>query len=260
MNYIMRIDGSNQEIKVLQKTFRKVVAISIATTGQDPTEHKTIAVALKIFDTTSGDTLGQYNSIIKISEEDWKNSEPIAQNIHKISYEEVEKYGNLPQNVAYDISVLFHARHITSENSCFLFFASSSQKHFIDQIIPNGFTKFKESLPSYILKRGIISRKRLKKSFETYKLNSVCLSPSQTVILTSYISQNCTFTVAACAHISLKGFLQRYGIQCKEEHYRPTDVVDKIHQVFMKMIPKPNKNSRKRDSSHISINHPSKRS
>ena len=57
MNCNMLINGSNQEIKVLQKTFKKVVAISIATTGQDPTEHKTIAVALKVFDTASGDTL-----------------------------------------------------------------------------------------------------------------------------------------------------------------------------------------------------------
>src|ERR1700722_21027167 len=78
------------------------IFLDIETTGLDPKIHQPIDIAFKVIDPSTGEVKGDYQSIVKQSQERWDERDPISIEINGYTWEEVQS-GKEPDVIAKEI-------------------------------------------------------------------------------------------------------------------------------------------------------------
>ncbi len=113
----------------------KGIFLDIETTGLDVKTHSPIDIALKIIDLSSGDLLGEYQSLIKYSMEEWKKSDPASLEVNGYKWEQIQR-GVEPNKIYEDIIDLFTKLKILRGNAVFICQNPSFDRAFFNSLIP----------------------------------------------------------------------------------------------------------------------------
>lgn len=95
------------------------IFLDTETSGLDPSIHRPLEIAFRIIDPTSGKVLDSYESIIKVSEEDWKNASQGALKVNHFTWEKVQQ-GKPIEQVAQEITEIFTRNRVNRETAFFI--------------------------------------------------------------------------------------------------------------------------------------------
>lgn len=110
------------------------IFLDIETTGLDSRKHAPIDIGVKIFDPVSGILKGEYQTLIKQSEEVWKASDPESLRINGYTFEEISK-GKSPDRVGKEIQELFMLCGIQRGQAVFVCQNPSFDRPFFAQLV-----------------------------------------------------------------------------------------------------------------------------
>ncbi len=113
----------------------RAVFLDLETTGLDPKSHCVIDIAFKIIDISSGQTLAQYQSIVKQNEKAWSTHDPISLQINGYTWELVQT-GKDSALVEQEVIDLFKTHEIVRGKSIFICQNPAFDRIFLSQLIP----------------------------------------------------------------------------------------------------------------------------
>lgn len=111
-----------------------VIFLDIETTGLDPVRNHVIDIAFKIVDHTTGELKATYQSIIKLTEEQWATHDPHSLEINGYTWETVSE-GKEAAVAAEEIIGLFHEHGIVRGKAAFLCQNPAFDRVFFSQLI-----------------------------------------------------------------------------------------------------------------------------
>lgn len=112
----------------------RAIFLDIETTGLDPTRHRTIDIAFKIIDVTSGEVLGVFQSIIKLTPADWDKRDPVSIEINGFTWEQVST-GQEVSLARSEIIQMFTGLKIERGNAVFICQNPAFDRGFFSQMI-----------------------------------------------------------------------------------------------------------------------------
>ncbi|MFT4552040.1 MAG: oligoribonuclease [Chlamydiales bacterium] len=145
-------DAGDQEVHLLKRRRgdpRIGIFLDSETNGLNPQTNRMLEIAFRLVDTYSGLVLESFNSMIRVSEEDWKNSHPRALEVNGITKEQMEK-GSPIDEVANKIKALFQRHHVDRWNSCYICQNPSFDRSFFQQLFTED-EQFKNGWPYHWL-------------------------------------------------------------------------------------------------------------
>lgn len=110
------------------------IFLDIETTGLDSTRHRAIDIGLKIIDVGTGETVGSYQSIIKITPESWEKRDPSSIEINGFTWEQVLQ-GKDPKTVGDEIMALFTSKGIERGKAVFICQNPAFDRSFFTQLV-----------------------------------------------------------------------------------------------------------------------------
>lgn len=110
------------------------IFMDIEATGLDCSQHRAIDLALQVVDISSAKRLQGYQTLIKVSEEQWLKSDPESLAINGYTWEEVQK-GKEPRVVGQEIITLLSSYNIKRGKSAFVCQNPAFDRGFFAQII-----------------------------------------------------------------------------------------------------------------------------
>lgn len=113
----------------------RAIFLDIEATGLDPKRHVPIDIALKIVDLRTGNSLGEYQTLIHLSQETWDLADPASMKINGYTFEQVYLGKEISQ-VASDITTLFSHLEICRGKAVFICQNPTFDRAFFAQIIP----------------------------------------------------------------------------------------------------------------------------
>jgi oligoribonuclease len=111
------------------------IFLDIETTGLDPYRHCPIDIALKIVDTSTGETKAIYKSVIKQGEEQWQKRDLESMKINGYTWEQVQ-LGKDISKVSEEIIHLFTENGIQRGEAVFICQNPAFDRGFFNHIIP----------------------------------------------------------------------------------------------------------------------------
>ncbi len=102
--------------------------------GLYPARHKMIEIAYQLIDVVSGKLVETFESVIKISPEDWEKSDPASLKINGFTWDEIER-GKTPEEIAVQIMESFRKHQIVRGKAVFICQNPSFDRAFFAQLI-----------------------------------------------------------------------------------------------------------------------------
>lgn len=112
----------------------KAIFLDIETTGLDTTRHRPLDIALKIIEVSTGEEVGVYQSLIKLTDEEWERRDPVSMKINGFTREELEP-GKNPEEVAQEIKELFLLCNVQRLKAVFICQNPAFDRGFFAQLI-----------------------------------------------------------------------------------------------------------------------------
>lgn len=110
------------------------IFLDTETTGLDLSRHNAIDIGLKIIDMTSGETVGSYASVIKISPQDWERRDLFSIEINGFTWDQVQT-GKDAKTVGKEIIELFTSIGIERGKSVFICQNPGFDRGFFTQLV-----------------------------------------------------------------------------------------------------------------------------
>lgn len=110
------------------------IFLDIEATGLDAFKHKPIDIAFKIVDLRSGTVLGEYQSIVLQTREQWDKSDPYSLEINEFTWEIVST-GKPASQIADEIKKIFLRCGVKRGRTVFICQNPSFDRAFFSQII-----------------------------------------------------------------------------------------------------------------------------
>ncbi|MCP5506708.1 MAG: 3'-5' exonuclease [Chlamydiales bacterium] len=110
------------------------VFLDIETTGLDPKKHYAIDVAFKVVDFETDTLLDEYQSLIKITPEEWATHDAFSLSINGYTWEEVIK-GKDRKTIAKEIIEIFDKHNLTRGRAVFICQNPAFDRSFLSQIV-----------------------------------------------------------------------------------------------------------------------------
>ncbi len=104
------------------------------TNGLNFQKHRIAEIAFKIVDVLSGEVLDTFESLVSISPEDWKKSDPESLKVNGFTWEEVSK-GISPSDVSAEIQEKFAKNQIKRGKAVFICQNPSFDRVFFSQLV-----------------------------------------------------------------------------------------------------------------------------
>jgi len=104
------------------------------TTGLDSTRHAVVELAFRVIDLATGQELGSYDSVIQLSEEEWKKSDPQSMKVNGMEWERVLE-GKKKELVAQEVKLLLKKVGCVRGKAVFICQNPSFDRPFFAQII-----------------------------------------------------------------------------------------------------------------------------
>lgn len=111
------------------------IFLDTETNGLNILKHKTIEIAFKILDISTGALVDSYHSVIAISSEDWERSDPESLGVNGFSWHEVSTHGIAPSEAALTITECFARNKIKRGEAVFICQNPSFDRAFFAQLI-----------------------------------------------------------------------------------------------------------------------------
>ena len=115
-------------------TIMFAIFLDIETGGLDASQHSAFEVAFEIWDTSTNQKLSEYQSIIKVSEEQFNKSSPQALQVNGFTWNEIKDKGKEINKIKEEIKTIFQTINIQANNSFFLCQNPSFDRPFFNQI------------------------------------------------------------------------------------------------------------------------------
>lgn len=110
------------------------IFLDIETTGLDCRIHQPIDIALKVVDPSDGSLKASYQSVIRISEENWALRDPFSMEVNGYTWEEVQQGKDLPV-VSSEILHLLQEQKIERGKAAFICQNPAFDKSFFTKLI-----------------------------------------------------------------------------------------------------------------------------
>jgi len=207
-----------------------LVALEYAITAQEQYDKaKVMGVAIKIFEAATGNVIAEYDSLIKISREEWDQGDAMIKSAYGITFEDIMDRGIGKEEVGKQIGTIFKIHNVFKRPICFLGFSVNSK--FNHQLFPHGIP-----CPSPDI-RGFLERREVgrpvwdkKKPVFSYNDMGKLESPIQLVSFSELGPK-----YAQCSY-SYPQLLGKHGFVRNEDSYTPKMIVDDIHLVYCKIL------------------------
>lgn len=111
------------------------IFLDIETTGLDPTRHRPIEIALKIYDVMTGEKHGEYQSVVRQSQEVWEQHDPVSIEINGFTWEKI-KSGKEPEQAGDEIIRLFTSLNIRRGEAVFICQNPAFDRGFFSHFVP----------------------------------------------------------------------------------------------------------------------------
>lgn len=111
------------------------IFLDIETTGLDPRQHHPIDLALKVVDLATGETLGSYQSVLRLPREVWDAADPSSIEVNGYRWDQIEQ-GKDPVIVGNEVIQLFQLLNISRGRSVFICQNPGFDRAFFSQIVP----------------------------------------------------------------------------------------------------------------------------
>lgn len=112
----------------------QAIFLDIEATGLDPFRHSAIDIALKVIDLKAGVERGSYQSVIKLTPEDWDKRDLSSMEVNGYLWDEILK-GKVIEEVSAEIIALFKELNITRGKSVFICQNPAFDRAFFSHII-----------------------------------------------------------------------------------------------------------------------------
>lgn len=103
-------------------------------TGLDPAKHHVIEIALKVFNLQTGSLVGEYESIVKLSQEDWDQKDPVSIQVNEFTWEMIQS-GKSQKAISEEITKLFTDLGIERDRAVFICQNPAFDRAFFSQLI-----------------------------------------------------------------------------------------------------------------------------
>jgi len=110
------------------------IFLDIETTGLDPKIHHNIDIAFTIIDITSKKERVSYQSILRRSQDEWKQRDPKSMEINGYTWEDI-KEGKDPLEVKNEIITIFEDNRVKRGNAVFICQNPAFDRMFLTQLI-----------------------------------------------------------------------------------------------------------------------------
>lgn len=110
------------------------IFLDTETNGLNPFIHRALEIAFKIVDLKTGQVKEQYNTVIRLSAEEWKKSDQASLKVNGFTYGMVED-GVAPDKAATEITNIFQKHRITRDTAVFICQNPSFDRIFFSQLI-----------------------------------------------------------------------------------------------------------------------------
>lgn len=150
----------------------KAVFLDTETTGLNPLKHSIHEIAFTIVDLSSGEVLTEYETIIRLSKEQWEQSSPVSIRFTGITWEEVAN-GKPPETVREEILATFQKHNIVRGRAVFICHNPSFDRNFFNGLIAVDIQE-QNKLPYYWL--DFASMYFAKMKFEGKDVSKISLS------------------------------------------------------------------------------------
>lgn len=110
------------------------IFLDIETTGLDPYRHTAIDVALKVIDLTLEKEVAKYQSLVKISSDEWGKRDPVSIEINGYRFEELLE-GKSIQIIQDEIVALFTSLKVARGKAVFICQNPAFDRAFFAQIV-----------------------------------------------------------------------------------------------------------------------------
>lgn len=111
------------------------IFLDIETNGLDPTRHRILEIAIRVYDLDSQTLLGSFERIVCQPESIWSISDPASLNINGFRPEMCVD-GDEESVVAEEVTTFFRERGVKRRNSVFIGQNSSFDRAFFSQLVP----------------------------------------------------------------------------------------------------------------------------
>lgn len=164
------------------------IFLDMETTGLDPLLHRSLEIAIKIYDLRSGTLMGSYERVIKQSTDIWKKSDPISLKVNGFTWEMVST--GVVESLVRDEIIEFFTKHgVRRGDAVFIGQNSSFDRGFFGQLV-SVYEQEKQDWPYHWLDlASMFWAVRMKEHHQGScgLLNEVCLSKNE--IAKSYAIQ-----------------------------------------------------------------------
>jgi DNA polymerase-3 subunit epsilon/oligoribonuclease len=110
------------------------IFLDTETSGLCPRRHRTLEIALKIVDLSTGEVCDKFHSIVRQPKEVWERSDPHALQVNGFTYRMLEQ-GRSEGEVASCISELFTRHDVSKRNAFFICQNPSLDRTFFGQLV-----------------------------------------------------------------------------------------------------------------------------
>ena len=113
----------------------RAIFIDIETTGLDPTCHRSLEIACKVVDLSSGGLIAAYDSVIKQPLSVWQASDPVSLGVNGFKWEDLQQ-GCEESQVAEQLVSFLQSLKIMRGNACFIAQNPTFDRAFFAQLVP----------------------------------------------------------------------------------------------------------------------------
>ncbi|NGX58613.1 MAG: Ribonuclease T [Chlamydiae bacterium] len=111
------------------------IMLDSETTGLNANKNHVLEIALRVVNHDSGEILCSYDSVIRLSKDEWAQAHPKALEVNGFTWQDVTEKGKDRKEVAFEITQLFKKHEISRRNAYFLCQNPSFDCPFFAQIL-----------------------------------------------------------------------------------------------------------------------------
>lgn len=110
------------------------IFLDTETNGLDAKKHRVLELAFQIIDVNLGTLLDSFSSLIAITEEEWKRSDPVSLKVNGITWKDLSS-GKRIDDVSSEVKTLFLKHKIARGKAVFICQNPSFDRNFFSQIL-----------------------------------------------------------------------------------------------------------------------------
>ena len=115
---------------------RRAIILDTETTGLDASKAQIVEIAFKVVNTNSGECLASFQSVVALSEKEWKDADAGALKINGFTWADIQTRGRPRSDIAVDICSLFSQLKLSPQTAFFLCQNPSIDRDFYSQLCP----------------------------------------------------------------------------------------------------------------------------